>query len=233
MNNLYQYITEPGWREALNNEFHKPYFSKLEEFVNLERQKTTVFPPEKEVFAAFNATPFDNVKVVILGQDPYHGEGQSHGLCFSVRDGIRKPPSLLNIFKELKSDLEIPIPEQGNLLKWCAQGVLLLNATLTVRALEAGSHQKHGWETFTDAAITLLSEQRSGIVFLLWGAYAQAKERLIDTEKHFVLKAVHPSPLSAQRGFFGCKQFSKTNEILKSIKKEPIDWTLDCMPTLF
>ena len=233
MSNEYQNLIEPSWRVVLNDEFKKPYFTKLEEFVRGERLKATVFPPEKEVYTAFNATPFDKVKVVILGQDPYHGEGQSHGLCFSVRNGVRKPPSLLNICKELKSDLDIPIPEQGNLLKWCTQGVLLLNATLTVRAHEPRSHQKQGWEQFTDSAIKLLSEQRSGIVFLLWGAYAQVKEQLIDTDKHFVLKAVHPSPLSAQRGFLGCKHFSKTNEILKSIKKEPIDWALDCMPTLF
>ncbi len=189
--------------------------------------KYVVFPPGKDIFSAFNHTPFDNVKVVIIGQDPYHGEGQAHGLCFSVPDGIRKPPSLVNIFKEIKDDLGYEIPESGNLEKWASQGVLLINATLTVRANTAGSHQKRGWEQFTDAVIKKLSSEKSGLVFLLWGNFAIAKSELIDPIKHHILTSVHPSPFSVYRGFFGCKHFSKTNDILKSIGKNEIDWRIE------
>ena len=217
---------DPTWKEALANEFESGYFSKLKEFLVNEKAKHRVFPPGKLIFNAFDLTPFPAVKVVLLGQDPYHNIGQAHGLCFSVPDGVAHPKSLINIFKELHDDLGIAVPRSGNLEKWARQGVLLLNATLTVRAHQAGSHQGQGWEIFTDAVIRTLSEQRSGIVFLLWGNYAQAKEALIDTSKHFVLKTVHPSPLSASRGFFGCKHFSKTNQILQRNGNEPIDWRL-------
>jgi len=217
---------DPTWKEALANEFESGYFSKLKEFLVNEKAKHSVFPPGKLIFNAFDLTPFPAVKVVLLGQDPYHNIGQAHGLCFSVPDGVAHPKSLINIFKELHDDLGIAVPRSGNLEKWARQGVLLLNATLTVRAHQAGSHQGQGWEIFTDAVIRTLSEQRSGIVFLLWGNYAQAKEALIDTSKHFVLKTVHPSPLSASRGFFGCKHFSKTNQILQRNGNEPIDWRL-------
>ena len=215
---------DPTWKEVLIDEFQSEYFSKLKNFLVAEKSKHTVFPPGKLIFNAFDLTPFPSVKVVLLGQDPYHNVGQAHGLCFSVPDGVPHPKSLINIFKELRDDLGIPVPQSGNLEKWAKQGVLLLNATLTVRAHEAGSHQHQGWETFTDAVIKTLSEKRSGIVFLLWGNYAQAKEPLIDASKHFVLKTVHPSPLSASRGFFGCKHFSKTNEILLKNGKEAVDW---------
>ena len=192
-----------------------------------ERTQHAVYPPGPSIFEAFNLTPFDKVKVVILGQDPYHGDGQAHGLSFSVPDGIKPPPSLVNIFKELHQDLSIPIPKSGNLTKWAKQGVLLLNATLTVRAKTPGSHQKKGWEQFTDAAIRSLSNEKEGLVFMLWGRFAQEKESLIDHQKHFILKAAHPSPFSAHNGFFKCRHFSKTNDILKKLGKEPIDWTLD------
>ncbi|MDI3527496.1 MAG: uracil-DNA glycosylase [Tenuifilum sp.] len=218
---------EPSWKKVLNDEFSKKYFFDLKLFLLEEKKKHTIYPPGSQIFAAFNHTPFHTVKVVILGQDPYHGPGQAHGLCFSVPKGIPAPPSLKNIFKELNDDIGIPIPNHGNLEKWARQGVLLLNATLTVRANQAGSHQNKGWETFTDAAIKAVSEKHSGIVFLLWGNYAQAKSIIIDQNKHFILKAPHPSPLSASRGFFGCKHFSKTNRLLTSIGKEPIDWTLE------
>jgi uracil-DNA glycosylase len=217
---------EESWKAVLSEEFTKPYFKKLKEFLVKEKQQYTIFPPGNRILAAFDSTPFDKVKVVILGQDPYHGHGQAHGLCFSVPKGIQKPPSLVNIYKELLTDLNIPVAPHGNLEKWTKQGVLLLNATLTVRENQAGSHQKQGWETFTDAAIMKLSEQRSGIVFLLWGAYAQAKEQIIDTSKHIVLKAPHPSPLSASRGFLGCRHFSKTNEILVKNEQSAIDWNV-------
>ncbi|MGD0712043.1 MAG: uracil-DNA glycosylase, partial [Bacteroidales bacterium] len=177
-----------------------------------------------QIFSAFNHTPFNNVKVVIIGQDPYHGKGQANGLCFSVNDGINKPPSLVNIFKELHDDLGVKIPTSGNLEKWADQGVLLLNATLTVRASQAGSHQNKGWENFTDAVIRALSDERDGLIFILWGAFAQAKQKLIDVSKHHILKAAHPSPFSAYNGFFGCKHFSKTNELLKQMGKEEINW---------
>jgi uracil-DNA glycosylase len=218
---------EETWKNVLYDEFKKEYFVKLKEFLIDEKKKYTVYPPGSQIFAAFNHTPFDSVKVVILGQDPYHGPGQAHGLCFSVPKGIPVPPSLQNIFKEINSDLGLPIPNNGNLEKWAKQGVLLLNATLTVRANQAGSHQNKGWETFTDAAIKALSDYHKGLVFILWGNYAQAKARIIDANKHFILTAPHPSPLSANRGFFGCKHFSKTNRLLISIGKEPIDWALD------
>jgi len=217
---------EAEWLEILKDEFAKPYFEELKTFLLDEKKLYRIYPPGNRIFAAFDHTPFSKVKVVILGQDPYHGDGQAHGLCFSVPDGIPVPPSLVNIYKELNSDLGIPIPQTGNLEKWASQGVLLLNATLTVRANQAGSHQRRGWENFTDEVIRRLSAQQSGIVFILWGSYAQAKESMIDTSKHFVLKAVHPSPLSVYRGFFGCRHFSKTNELLKTVGKAPIDWSL-------
>jgi len=195
---------DAGWKELLSDQFSAPYFADLKSFLLEEKSKYRIYPPGRYIFNAFNLTPPDTVRAVILGQDPYHGEGQAHGLCFSVPDGIKPPPSLLNIYKELKDDTGIEIPRHGNLEKWAAQGVLLLNATLTVRAGQAGSHQNRGWETFTDAAISALSRKYAGIVFLLWGRYAQAKEVLIDTGRHHVLKAAHPSPFSAFSGFLGC-----------------------------
>ncbi len=218
---------EETWKNVLNEEFQKEYFIKLKQFLIEEKKRYMVYPPGSQIFAAFNQTPFNKVKVVILGQDPYHGQGQAHGLCFSVPKGVPMPPSLQNIFKELNSDLGLPIPTHGNLKKWAGQGVLLLNATLTVRANQAGSHQNKGWEIFTDATIRSLSDQCKGLVFMLWGNYAQAKASIIDSRKHFILTAPHPSPLSASRGFFGCKHFSKTNRLLLSVGKEPIDWSLD------
>ncbi|MBO4741197.1 MAG: uracil-DNA glycosylase, partial [Bacteroidales bacterium] len=199
---------------------------QLKTFLVEEKKQYTVYPKGSDIFNAFKFTPFNDVRVVLIGQDSYHEENQAHGLSFSVREGVPFPPSLRNIFKELHDDVGCPIPVNGNLEKWARQGVLLLNATLTVRAHQAGSHQKHGWEQFTDAAIRNLSEKRSGLVFILWGSYAQAKQALIDTQKHHVLKAVHPSPLSAHRGFFGCKHFSRTNEILLSQGQPAIDWSL-------
>jgi uracil-DNA glycosylase len=192
-----------------------------------EKQKFTVYPPGSLIFNAFNLTPFYAARVVIIGQDPYHGAGQAHGLCFSVPRGTSVPPSLVNIFKEINEDLGIPVPKHGNLEKWARQGVLLLNATLTVRANQAGSHQKKGWESFTDAVISQLSKQRVGLVFLLWGKFAQDKELLIDTQKHYILKAAHPSPYSAYNGFFGCRHFSRTNEILRRHGLPEIDWSVD------
>ncbi len=218
---------EESWKKILFDEFQKPYFSDLKARVVEDiTKKMVIYPPAQKIFAAFDHTPFDKVKVVILGQDPYHGPGQAHGLCFSVPEGIKPPPSLVNIFKEIHSDLGLPIPKTGNLEPWTKQGVLLLNAILTVSAGQAASHQGLGWEEFTDAVIRHLSEEREGIVFLLWGKYAQEKGAIIDTSKHFVLKAAHPSPFSADSGFFGCRHFSKTNEILKGIGKEEIDWRL-------
>lgn len=217
---------ESSWLEVLRPQFEAPYFAQLKNFLLAERQQYTCYPAGSNIFAAFDRTPFDKVKVVILGQDPYHEPGQAHGLCFSVPNGIPVPPSLVNIIKEINSDLGVNIPtNRGNLEGWADQGVLLLNATLTVRAHQAGSHQRHGWETFTDAAISALSQQRSGIVFLLWGSFAIAKSQLIDRTKHYVLTAPHPSPLSAYRGFFGCKHFSQCNAILLQQGLEPIDWT--------
>ncbi len=217
---------DQGWKEILWEEFQSPYFNELKKFLVEEKKQFTVYPPGNLIFNAFQHSPFDRVKAVILGQDPYHGAGQAHGLCFSVPPGIRQPPSLVNILKELKSDLEIPVPGHGNLEKWADQGVLLINATLTVRAGQAGSHQNKGWETFTNRVIEMISAQKSGIVFLLWGRYAQAKESLIDAHKHLILKAAHPSPFSAYNGFFGCRHFSKTNEYLNQQGIPEIDWTL-------
>ncbi len=220
-------VIEESWRKVLSDEFAAPYFRELKNFLVEEKKKYNVFPPGKQIFAAFDNTPFHEVKVVILGQDPYHGPGQAHGLCFSVSKGVRQPPSLKNIFKELNDDLGVPEPAHGYLGSWAKQGVLLLNATLTVRARQPGSHQNKGWERFTDAAIVALSEQRSGLVFLLWGSYAQAKTAMIDTGKHHILKAPHPSPFSAARGFFGCRHFSAANKLLKEQGKEEIDWTIE------
>lgn len=217
---------EEQWYESLKNEFYSPYFAEIKSFLIEEKKHHVVFPPSPLIFNAFNLTPFDDVKVVILGQDPYHNVGQAHGLAFSVPDGIQKPPSLQNIFKELYQDLNIPIPMNGNLEKWAKEGVLLLNASLTVRAHEAASHAKIGWQRFTDAAIKALSDKKQNLVFILWGNYAIAKENLIDHNKHLILKTVHPSPLSASRGFFGCHHFSKTNEYLINHNIKPIDWSL-------
>lgn len=215
---------EESWKAQLNPEFDKDYFVKLTEFVRNEYRTKQIFPPAKLIFNAFGHTPFDKVKVVILGQDPYHNDGQAHGLSFSVPDSIQSPPSLVNIYKEINRDLGIPIPRSGNLTRWADQGVLLLNATLTVQAHMAGSHQNRGWETFTDAAIRQLATEREGLVFLLWGSYAQKKAAFIDSNKHLVLKSVHPSPLSAHRGFIGCNHFSLTNKYLESKGIAPIQW---------
>ena len=215
---------ESSWKEHLKEEFEKPYFTNLTNFVKSEYTSQKIYPPGKLIFNAFEKCPFNKVKVVILGQDPYHEPWQAHGLCFSVPDGVSLPPSLQNIFKEIKNDLEIPIPKSGNLERWAEQGVFLLNATLTVRAHQAGSHQKKGWETFTDNVIHLLSGSGDHLVFLLWGAYAQRKGELINASKHLVLSSVHPSPLSAHRGFFGNHQFSKANEYLIANGKGPINW---------
>ena len=215
---------EPRWKELLNNEFEKPYFSALTEFVKSEYASQKIYPPGRLIFNAFDKCPFDKVKVVILGQDPYHEPGQAHGLCFSVPDGVPAPPSLQNIFKEILEDLGIPVPKSGNLERWAEQGVFLLNATLTVRAHQAGSHQKKGWETFTDQVVRLLNDSDNHLVFILWGAYAQRKGEFIDSRKHLVLSSVHPSPLSSHRGFFGNHHFSKANEYLTSHGKEPIRW---------
>lgn len=215
---------EESWKEQLIDEFDKDYFVKLTDFVRNEYRTKQIFPPAKLIFNAFEHTPFDKVKVVILGQDPYHNDGQAHGLSFSVPDGMPAPPSLVNIFKEINRDMGIPVPKSGNLTRWANQGVLLLNATLTVQAHMAGSHQKKGWEAFTDAAIHKLAEGRENIVFILWGAYAQKKAAFIDANKHLVLRSVHPSPLSAHNGFFGNNHFSEANKYLKSKGIEPIEW---------
>lgn len=217
---------EKSWKEILADEFNKDYFLKLKEFLVSEKQKYKVYPPGSLIFNAFNLTPFDKVKVVILGQDPYHGIGQAHGLCFSVPEGVAIPPSLVNIYKEIELSLGIKMPQSGNLENWAKQGVLLLNATLTVRANNAGSHQNKGWETFTDTVIKKLSEKKDKLVFMLWGNYAQAKEKIIDTGKHYILKAPHPSPLSAHRGFIGCNHFLLTNQYLENSGQTPIDWKL-------
>lgn len=214
---------ESSWKEKLTEEFGKPYFQQLTAFVREEYQKYTIFPAGGKIFNAFDSCPFDKVKVVILGQDPYHGPKQANGLSFSVNDGVPLPPSLLNIFKELKTDLGVERPASGNLERWAQQGVLLLNATLTVRQGAAGSHQGKGWEQFTDAVLRILSEQREGLVFILWGAYAKRKGALIDRGKHQVIESAHPSPFSAT-GFFGSKPFSKANDYLKSKGTEPIEW---------
>lgn len=221
-----QPVIENSWKQELSEEFQSEYFIELKSFLLEEKKKFTIYPPGSEIFAAFNYTPFDKVKVVILGQDPYHGPGQANGLCFSVKSGISKPPSLQNIFKELHADLGIPISLNGNLENWAKQGVLLLNATLTVRANQAGSHQNKGWENFTDTAIKQLSDKRQQIVFILWGNFAQAKQYLIDPLKHLIIKSAHPSPFSAERGFFGSKPFSKCNAYLKDNGLGEIDWRL-------
>ena len=217
---------EASWKEALKDEFDKEYFTKLSEFIKAEIMAgKTIYPPGKLIFNAFEKTPFDNVKIVILGQDPYHGEGQACGLCFSVPEGIKPPPSLVNIFKEIKQDLGINPPGHGNLEKWAKQGVFLLNAILTVRKNEAASHSKSGWENFTDQVIRTISDKKSGVVFILWGNFARAKKKLIDTSKHFILETAHPSPLSATH-FFGCRHFSKANELLQQQGLSPINWDL-------
>jgi uracil-DNA glycosylase len=219
-------VIEESWKHALINEFGADYFKNLKKFLLSEKQEgKLIYPAGKQIFAAFDYTPFDKVKVVLLGQDPYHGTGQAHGLSFSVPQGVKPPPSLVNMFKELEKEYGYPVPSNGNLEKWAKQGVLLLNATLTVRAGTAGWHQNKGWEQFTDAVIKLLSDKRNGLVFLLWGKYAQAKERLIDSSKHFILKAAHPSPL-AGGAFFGCGHFKKANEILRQQGVEEIDWQI-------
>ncbi len=215
---------EPSWKAILQDEFDKPYFDLLTRFVRKEYQTQTIYPPAKLIFNAFDLCPFNRTKVVIIGQDPYHGYGQAHGLCFSVNDGVPFPPSLINILKEIEDDLHIPSPQSGNLERWAKQGVLLLNATLTVRAGLAGSHQQKGWEEFTDSVIKKLSDNREGLVFMLWGSYAQKKGLVIDKNKHLVLQAVHPSPLSAYRGFLGCKHFSQANAYLQKRGENPVQW---------
>ena len=215
---------EESWRQRLQTEFDKPYFEALTDFVRMEYQRVQCYPPGKLIFNAFNLCPFDQVKVVLIGQDPYHEPGQAMGLCFSVNDGIPFPPSLQNIFKEIHDDTGASVPASGNLTRWAQQGVMLLNATLTVREHQAGSHQGHGWETFTDAVIKVLAEQREHLVFILWGSYAQRKGAFIDRSRHLVLQSAHPSPLSAYRGFFGNKHFSQANEYLKAHGVEQIYW---------
>ncbi len=215
----------PDWQSVLAKEFDEDYFSELTKFVNSEYKTSQCYPPKDLIFSTFNKTPFEAVKVVIIGQDPYHGNGQANGLCFSVSEGIKQPPSLINIFREIKTDLQIDVPESGNLERWANQGVLLLNATLTVRGNEAGSHQKKGWERFTDAVISNLSERKDGVVFMLWGGYAKKKGLKVDRRKHLVLESGHPSPLSANRGYwFGNNHFSRANKYLISQNKEPISW---------
>lgn len=214
------------WNPVLKAELEKPYFAELRSFVDEERRRHQVFPPADEVFAALHLTPYADVKVLILGQDPYHGPGQAHGLCFSVRRGVDVPPSLVNIYTELESDLGVPRPDHGNLEAWARQGVLLLNATLTVRARQAASHQKKGWETFTDAVIRAVNDKPERVVFILWGSSARQKKALVDTSRHVVIESPHPSPLSAHRGFFGSRPFSRTNAALVAAGREPVDWSL-------
>lgn len=215
---------EPSWRQALETEFDKTYFGQLTEFVRHEYQHQTIFPPPKFIFHAFDMTPFDRVKVVILGQDPYHGDNQANGLAFSVNNGVQIPPSLKNIYKEINRDLKKSIPNTGNLDRWAKQGVLLLNSTLTVKAHQAGSHQRQGWEQFTDNVIQVLSDKKTDLVFMLWGNYAQKKGAVIDNSKHLILKTSHPSPLSAHQGFLGCSHFSQCNTFLELNGFDPIDW---------
>lgn len=215
---------EESWKRALKEEFEKPYFAQLIQFVKTEYRSQKIYPPGSKIFSAFDRTPFEEVKVVILGQDPYHGPGQANGLCFSVSDGISFPPSLVNIFKELNEDTGGETPKSGNLERWADQGILLLNATLTVRASQAGSHQNKGWEEFTDAAVRKLAAEKSGLVYILWGSYAQRKGSMINTSENLVIRSPHPSPLSAYRGFFGSKPFSRTNEYLRNLGKEEIKW---------
>ncbi len=215
---------ESSWKTVLQQEFDKEYFANLTDFVRNEYRTRKIFPPASLIFNAFDQCPFDNVKVVIIGQDPYHGDGQAHGLCFSVNDGVDFPPSLINIFKEIERDLGKKMPQSGNLVRWAQQGVLLLNATLTVQAHMAGSHQGKGWEPFTDAVIRILAEKKENLVFLLWGSYAQKKGEVIDSNRHLVLKSVHPSPLSAYRGFIGNNHFSRANKYLRENGKQEIEW---------
>jgi uracil-DNA glycosylase len=216
---------EVSWRNILSREFEKPYFKSLQKFLADEYKTNTIFPAKEDLFSAFNYTPFNDVKVVIIGQDPYHGVNQAHGLCFSVNENVAIPPSLVNIFKEIHADLGLPLPNSGNLSHWAKQGVLLLNATLTVREHEAGSHQGKGWETFTDEVIQSISKEKENVVFLLWGGFAKKKAKLIDQEKHRILMSGHPSPLSANRGYwFGNKNFSQTNETLRELGETPIIW---------
>ena len=218
---------DASWNTVLKSEFNKPYFQQIVLHIKTEKsQGKIIYPPGSLIFNAFNKTPFDKVKVVILGQDPYHGAGQAHGLCFSVQDGVPPPPSLINIFKELHEDTGVDIPRNGNLSHWARQGVFLLNASLTVRAGEPMSHAKTGWSQFTDTVINIISGQKKNIVFLLWGKFAQEKKVLIDEQRHLILKAAHPSPLSAHAGFLGCKHFSKTNAFLMSKGMDPIDWKI-------
>jgi uracil-DNA glycosylase len=218
---------DPQWQRQLGDELKKDYMLSLQEFLAAgQQQGAVIYPPQSQWFAALNSTAFDQVKVVILGQDPYHGSGQAHGLCFSVLPNVKVPPSLANIYKELKSDLGVEPPNHGCLTSWAEQGVLLLNATLTVEQGQAGSHQGKGWETFTDSIISKINDQRQGVIFMLWGSYAQKKASMIDAERHLVLQSVHPSPLSAYRGFFGCGHFSQANHYLRSQELEPIDWQL-------
>lgn len=214
----------PQWKEWIGREFDKPYFGQLVDFVKQEYAQRRVFPPGRNIFRAFDMCDPDNLKVVIIGQDPYHGPGQAHGLCFSVNDGVQFPPSLVNIFKEIKADIGTDAPSTGNLTRWAEQGVLLLNATLTVRAHQAGSHQNRGWETFTDAVIRILAENKEHLVFILWGSYAQKKGAFIDRNRHLVLTSAHPSPLSAHNGFFGNRHFSRTNDYLKAHGETEINW---------
>ncbi len=220
-------MTKTDWNPILRSEFDKPYWDELQQFVHAERCKYPVYPPRDEVFAALHFTPYADVKVLIVGQDPYHGPGQAHGLCFSVRPGVPPPPSLMNIFTELESDLGIPKPDHGSLVRWAEQGVLLLNTTMTVRGGKAGSHQKKGWETFTDEVIKAVSAKDEMVAFVLWGSAARRKRELIDTKRHFVVESAHPSPLAAHRGFFGSRPFSRINEALVAAGREPVDWSLD------
>ena len=215
---------EASWKDHLSKEFDKPYFNQLIEFVKAEYASHKIYPPGKKIFSAFDHCSFENTKVVIIGQDPYHGDAQANGLCFSVAEGVKSPPSLVNIFKEIKADVGKPIPTSGNLERWASQGILMLNATLTVRASTPGSHQKQGWEQFTDAVIKVLNEEKENLVFMLWGAYAQKKGAIIDRNKHFVLESAHPSPFAVYRGFSGNKHFSKCNAYLKSKVLDIIDW---------
>lgn len=218
---------DQSWLTELKTEFESDYFKELKLFLLEEKKKQTIYPKGEDIFNAYNLTPFNLVKVVIIGQDPYHGENQAHGLCFSVKKGVKPPPSLKNIYKELKTDVNFTEPNHGELTQWAKQGVFLLNATLTVRKSQPGSHQKKGWETFTNETIKAISNKKKGVVFLLWGRFAQEKENLIDAKKHHILKAAHPSPFSAYNGFFGCKHFSKTNSLLQSQNLTPINWNLE------
>jgi uracil-DNA glycosylase len=216
----------PSWQVVLAEEFNKLYYSKLQDFLNQERQSHTVYPPEEDVFSAFELTPYEQVNVFLLGQDPYHDNNQAHGLCFSVRPGIKPPPSLVNIYKELKDDVGFDIPNHGYLVTWAKQGILMLNAVLTVRAHTPNSHKNKGWETFTDAVINKVNQKEDPVVFVLWGGYAQKKLKLIDTNRHTVVQSAHPSPLSARNGFFGSKPFSTINSALRSFGKPEIDWQI-------